>query len=295
MSGRVAGKVVVLTGAAGGQGTVEAEQLVREGAHVVAADLAGTGPAAPVGAGTYTYHRLDVSSQEGWAELARWLEAEHGRVDALVNNAGITFRNRLGEVTLEDWDRVLGINLTGAFLGIQALVPLMPRGASIVNIGSVAALTGHYPVAYTVSKWGLRGLTHVASLELGPRGIRVNAIHPGYVETAMTASAPAAFLGANLAETPLGRAGRPEDVAPLVVYLVSDESSYVSGAEIPVDGGYTAHGGAKSLSDVLRVTSPGTGEEGTRGTAATSGRGNASEAPGEAVPTPLQGGGLHEG
>lgn len=253
MSGRVAGKVVVLTGAAGGQGVEEAAWLVREGAHVVATDLAAEAPAAPSGAGTYAYRRLDVSAPEDWQSLATWLGEAHGRVDALVNNAGVTFRARLGEVELADWDRVLATNLTGALLGIQALLPLMGAGSSIVNVGSVAALTGHYPVAYTVSKWGLRGLTHVASLELGARGIRVNAIHPGYVETPMTASAPAVFLDAQLAETPLGRAGRPEDVAPLVVYLVSDESAYVSGAEIPVDGGFTAHGGTKSLSDALRA------------------------------------------
>ncbi len=253
MSGRTAGKVVVLTGAAGGQGLEEAAWLVREGAHVVATDVHEETPAAPQGTGTYTYRRLDVSRQDDWESLTAWIRDEHGRVDALVNNAGITFRERIGEIRVEDWNRVLGVNLTGALLGIQALLPLMPRGASIVNIGSVASLTGHYPVAYTVSKWGLRGLTHVASLELGGRGIRVNAIHPGYIETPMTATAPRAFLAAQLAETPLGRAGRPEDVAPLVVFLVSDESSYLSGAEIPVDGGFTAHGGAKSLSDALRV------------------------------------------
>jgi 3alpha(or 20beta)-hydroxysteroid dehydrogenase len=253
VSGRVAGKVVVVTGAAGGQGRAHAEALIREGGVVVATDLAHDAPDAPAGSGSYVYRPLDVSSEKAWAELAAWLEHEHGRVDGLVNNAGVTLRSRLGEVALDDWNRVLAINLTGAMLGIQALEPLMPPGASIVNIGSAAALTGHYTVAYTVSKWGLRGLTRVASLELGERGIRVNAIHPGYIETPMTASAPAAFLEAQLEETPLGRPGVPEDVAPLVVFLMSEESSYLSGAEIPVDGGYTSHGGAKSLSDALRA------------------------------------------
>jgi 3alpha(or 20beta)-hydroxysteroid dehydrogenase len=248
----VAGKVVVLTGVAGGQGLAEAAALVREGAHVVGADLAEQAPGVPAGPGSFAYRQLDVGQEQGWAGLAAWLEQEHGRVDALVNNAGITFRARLGEIALADWNRVLGINLTGAMLGIQALLPLMSSGSSIVNVGSVAALSGHYPVAYTVSKWGLRGLTRVASLELGPRGIRVNAIHPGYIETPMTASAPPAFLDAQIAETPLGRGGLPADVAPLVVYLVSDESAFVSGAEIPVDGGFSSHGGAKSLSDAIR-------------------------------------------
>ena len=110
-----------------------------------------------------------------------------------------------------------------------------------------------YPVAYTISKWALRGLSRVASMELGPLGIRVNSIHPGYIDTPMTATAPPAFRIANIAETPLGRVGTVDDVAPLVVFLISDESSYISGAEIPVDGGQTGHGGAKSLSDAVRA------------------------------------------
>jgi 3alpha(or 20beta)-hydroxysteroid dehydrogenase len=248
VSGRVAGKVAVVTGAAGGQGAAEAAWLAREGATVVATDIRD--PDEPGHAGTF--RRLDVTSEEGWSELAAWLRAEHGRVDALVNNAGVAFRGRLGDLSRADWDHVLATNLTGAFLGIQALQPLMPPGSSIVNIGSVAGLTGYHAAAYTVSKWGLRGLTRVASLELGRLGIRVNAVHPGYVETPMTATAPDAFRVAQLAETPLGRAGAAEEVAAVVVFLVSDESAYVSGAEIAVDGGHSAHGGVKSLSDALR-------------------------------------------
>jgi 3alpha(or 20beta)-hydroxysteroid dehydrogenase len=117
-------------------------------------------------------------------------------------------------VTVSDWERVLSVNLTGALLGIQAVLPLMPAGGSIVNVGSAAALSAHYPAAYTVSKWGLRGLSRVASMELGPRGIRVNSIHPGFIETPMTASAPAAFRESNLLQIPLGRTGTPADVAP---------------------------------------------------------------------------------
>jgi 3alpha(or 20beta)-hydroxysteroid dehydrogenase len=130
----------------------------------------------------------------------------------------------------------------------------MPLGGSIVNVGSLAALTGHYTVAYTASKWALRELSRVASMELGPRRIRVNTIHPGYIQTPMTASAPAAFLEANNTATPLGRGGTVDEVAPLVVFLVSDESSFISGAEIPVVGGQWAHGGAKSLSDALQAS-----------------------------------------
>ena len=264
--GRVEGKVVVVTGAARGQGAAEAAALAREGATVVATDVADA-PSEPLAnpqdeLGTVHYRRLDVSRPEDWSDLSAFIQERHGRVDGLVNNAGITHRARLGEVEIADWERVFSVNVTGALLGIQTLLPLMPAGASIVNVGSLAALTGHYTVAYTASKWALRGLSRVASMELGPRDIRVNTIHPGYIATPMTASAPEAFLEANNAATPLGRGGTVDEVAPLVVFLVSDESSFISGTEIPVDGGQWAHGGAKSLSDALRAATASTTQEG---------------------------------
>jgi 3alpha(or 20beta)-hydroxysteroid dehydrogenase len=235
--GRVDGKVVVVTGAASGQGAAEAAALRRDGATVIATDvIAGEG-----------IHRLDVGDPQGWAALA----ADLPRVDALVNNAGITHRARLLDVAVEDFERVQRVNLIGPLLGIQALAPLMPPGGSIVNVSSLAGVMAHFPVAYTASKWALRGLSRVASLELGPRGIRVNTLLPGYIETPMTASAAPAFQDASLAAIPLGRLGAPGDVAPLVVFLVSDESAFISGAEIAVDGGQAAHAGAKALSDAV--------------------------------------------
>jgi 3alpha(or 20beta)-hydroxysteroid dehydrogenase len=246
--GRVAGKLVVVTGAAGGQGAAEARAPVAEGATVIATDLHDD---AELGDGI-AYRRLDVSRADDWRALGEWLAAEHGRLDGLVNNAGIPFRSRLDEIELDDWNRVLGINLTGTLLGIQTALPLMGAGGSIVNVSSIAAVAGYHAVAYTVSKWGVRGLSLVAANELGRRGIRVNTILPGYIETPMTASAPAPFRDANVQATPLGRVGQPEEVAPLVVYLISDESSFVNGAEIVVDGGQVASAGTKALSDAVR-------------------------------------------
>ncbi|POX50911.1 SDR family NAD(P)-dependent oxidoreductase [Streptomyces sp. Ru72] len=239
---RLLGKIVVVTGAARGQGAAEAEALTREGARVIATDVTE----AP------GCRRLDVTSEKDWAELAAELGESYGQVHGLVNNAGVTWRVRLDAVRPEDMARVHAVNVTGPLLGIQHLAPLMRTGASIVNVGSSAALTAHYPVAYTASKWALRGLSATAAMELGPRGIRVNTVHPGFIETEMTASAAPAFREANIAGTPLGRTGTVDDVTPLVSFLLSDESSFITGAEIPVDGGLTAHGGAKPISDAVR-------------------------------------------
>jgi 3alpha(or 20beta)-hydroxysteroid dehydrogenase len=251
----LAGRTIVVTGAARGQGAAEAEILVGEGARVIGADILDDEGKAlaerltAAGPGTMEYRHLDVSSEAQWADLAAQLGPVHG----LVNNAGIPYRARLHDMDLENWNRVIGINLTGTMLGMRTLAPLMPDhdGASIVNIGSIAGLTAHFALAYTVSKWGLRGLTRAAALELAPRGIRVNIVHPGPIDTPILDNASPVFVQASIEQTLAGRFGQAEEVADVVVFLLSARASYLNGAEIPVDGGHTSHGGAKSITDAL--------------------------------------------
>jgi 3alpha(or 20beta)-hydroxysteroid dehydrogenase len=244
-------RVIVVTGAAQGLGAAIATSAADAGATVVGADLVATPRDERI-----VMRELDVTDESQWDALAEWLRREHGVVHGLVNNAGITMRSRLGDVTLEDWNRTLAINVTGPMLGMQALMDLMPDGASIVNIASIAALSGHFAIPYTASKWGLRGLSRAASLELGPRGIRVNAVMPGLMVTAMTSDVPQPVSDALLGSVPLGRAATTADVAAAVCFLLSDDAAYLSGLEVPIDGGQTAHGGMKVLSDAVRTAAP---------------------------------------
>ena len=239
------GRVAIVTGGARGQGEAEVRLLSDSGAAVIIADvLEAEGEAlakALTDAGRpVRFYRHDVTSPESWAgcvALARdWL----GRLDVLVNNAGIINRTIVAKTALDDWERVLKVNLTGAFLGIQAAADLMAEGGggSIVNISSNSAFSGHYDPAYTASKWGLRGLTRSAAMELVSKGIRVNAVCPGLVVTGLNAASP--HLKPMIEMTPMRRSGRPGEIAELVLFLASDASAFITGEDFVIDGGFTA-------------------------------------------------------
>jgi 3alpha(or 20beta)-hydroxysteroid dehydrogenase len=250
------GRRYVVTGAASGIGAATVTVLADAGAHVLAADLAWD--AAEPSHDRVERIELDVSDARGWSDLADRLGAGGGAlgVDGLVNAAGITRRARLHDVTPDDFQQAFAVNAVGPALGIQALAPRMADGGSIVNVGSAAGAMAHYGIAYGASKWALRGITKTAAMELGPRGIRVNLVSPGFIETPMTDSAPDSFRRVNLEATPLGRTGHADEVAAVIVHLLSSDASFVTGAEIAVDGGLTGHAGGLPIARSMGSAHP---------------------------------------
>lgn len=241
MTGRLAGRVAIVTGAARGQGAAEAALFAAEGAQVVLGDVLTDelhATAAAIGPAAHAI-RLDVTSPDDWA-AAVGLATGLGPLRVLVNNAAIYWRKPVEQERLDDFRRILDVNLLGAFSGMQAVrAPMIEAGGgSIVNISSAAGLTGQaYHGAYGASKWALRGLTRTAAIEWGPSRIRVNSIHPGAITTDMLPPMPGDGPDLRFAGLPLGRAGSSEEVARLALFLASDDSSYQTGAEFVVDGG----------------------------------------------------------
>jgi NAD(P)-dependent dehydrogenase (short-subunit alcohol dehydrogenase family) len=252
-SRRLEGKTAVITGASGGMGQVACRMFCEEGASVIGADLdeaAGRQLENELDASglPFEFLRCDVTSQSDVAAVGDRVREKFGRLDVLYNNAGIVIGRPLLEVTDEEWDRIIGVNLTGAFRMMRELVPLMGPGSSIVNVASGFGLIGAPNLAaYCSSKGGLVLLTKAAALELGP-DIRVNAICPGMIDTPMAHGSleqqppeeRQALLDSFLATHVARRMGRPEEVVALGVFLASDEASFITGAAVPVDSGVTA-------------------------------------------------------
>jgi 3alpha(or 20beta)-hydroxysteroid dehydrogenase len=249
--GRLSGKVAVVSGGARGQGEAEVRRFVAEGARVVFGDVLveeGRALAAELGPDV-AFVPHDVTDEAQWAGVVAEAEARYATVGVLVNNAGVfRYGVPVHETSPDEFRRIVEVNQVGTFLGMRAVVPslLRNRGGSIVNISSSAGLQGAAgTIAYTSTKWAVRGMTKVAAMEYGKAGIRVNSVHPGRIDTEMlrpgrVGPIDPAEEAATYAMTPIPRMGRVEDVVNLVVFLVSDEADYCTGAEFVVDGGYTA-------------------------------------------------------
>lgn len=243
--GRLEGKVALVTGAARGQGEAEVRLFAAEGAKVVAADVRveeGERLAAELG-DDVVFVGLDVADEAAWqAAVAATLD-RFGALHVLVNNAGIGHTAPFAEHTLADYERVVAVNQTGVFLGMRSVIAPMREagGGSIVNISSGAGLRAtKYMVAYAASKYAVTGMTAAGALELARYGIRVNSIHPGVVDTPMLGDSFDRESNALVRTTPMRRMAAPEEIANVALFLASDESSYMTGAHVPVDGGITA-------------------------------------------------------
>jgi 3alpha(or 20beta)-hydroxysteroid dehydrogenase len=242
-------KTVLITGASRGQGAAEARLFALAKARVIIGDVVedeGEALAKQIrdGGGQAQFKKLDVANEKDWDEAASFAQEKCGGLDVLVNNAGVSLRGvDIAHTTREQWDRVLAVNLTGCFLGIRAAAPLMQAkgGGAIVNIGSTAGINGHFAAAYSAAKWGLRGLTKAAAMDYAESNIRVNAVHPSILETHMTAGSQS-FVDAMVAATPLGRAASVEDIAQAVMFLASEQAAFLTGIDLPVDGGFTELG-----------------------------------------------------
>lgn len=247
---RLANKVAIITGAAGGMGKSDALLFAKEGAKVAITDLQEDKLREVVreiveSGGEAIALRHNVASEEDWVRVVDETVAKFGKVDILVNNAGVSNATPFMDLTVEGWEKTMSINVTSIFLGQKYVIPHMIEagGGSIINISSIAGLTGGSGAGpYTASKGAVRMLTKATAVDFAKYNIRANSIHPGYIETPMTVDL---FKDEKmnqwfLSQTPLPRLGKPEDIANGVLFLASDESSYITGVELPIDGGYSA-------------------------------------------------------
>ncbi|AZU64445.1 SDR family NAD(P)-dependent oxidoreductase [Neobacillus mesonae] len=245
--GRLDGKVVIITGAAGGQGAFEAELFAREGAKVVATDMQTDLLEKVVtkindDGGHAISLRHNVTSEEDWQTVVQSAVETFGQVDVLINNAGIYFSNKVEETSLDEWNKTMSVNATGVYLGMKYIIPEMLRSSSgsIVNISSIDGIIGSgHSAAYAASKGAVRALTKNAAFSHAKNKIRINSVHPGVIMTPMNEHQLASEETKTFAQknTPLPYLGKPEDVAYGVLYLASDESKFVTGIELVIDGG----------------------------------------------------------
>jgi 3alpha(or 20beta)-hydroxysteroid dehydrogenase len=241
---RLSGKIILISGGARGQGAAEARLFVAEGAKVVIGDVLeaeGQRLAAELG-NAAVFVRQDVTREDDWAKATDAATILGGGLHGLVNNAGIYQPNTLMDTDTELFERHMRVNQLGCFLGMKAVVPLMEKsgGGSIVNISSVAGLRGSPgAIAYSATKWALRGMTKAAAVDLAPRKIRVNSIHPGPIDTEMLNVRTPEQNQRRLQAVPMKRMGTAQEVANLVLFLLSEESGYITGAEVAIDGGAT--------------------------------------------------------
>jgi len=248
MTGRLSGKVALISGAALGMGFAEAQRFANEGACVVASDILvdeGEQLVSEIckSGGKATFVKLDVTSETNWQEAVETVVKTYGKLDILVNNAGIVALEGLEDTTLELWNKVMAVNSTGVFLGMKAAIPAMRKngGGSIINISSIWGITGAgAATAYQASKGAIRTMTKSAAIQYVAEGIRINSVHPGIITTPMVTGVPDEVREGVVAQTPMGCEGRPEEVANMVLFLASDEASYMTGGEYLVDGGFIA-------------------------------------------------------
>jgi 3alpha(or 20beta)-hydroxysteroid dehydrogenase len=245
---RLTGKVALVTGSACGQGAAEANLFAEEGAAVIVADVneaAGEAVAAGIRArgGSALFCHHDVTNEDGWLAVVARAVQSFGALHVLVNNAGTTSRSTLAQIERAGWDHVMAVNLTGPMLGMKYCGPVMrdSGGGSIINVSSTAGMTAHYDPAYTASKWGLRGLTKTAAVDFAPWGVRVNSIHPGQISNTSFWDKALPGVRDSLTDSiPMERPGTPKECALLALFLASDESMFITGSEIAIDGGYSA-------------------------------------------------------
>lgn len=246
--GKLDGRTAIVTGAARGMGEATARLFAQEGANVVLSDVLtaeGEKVAREIGGRSF-FMAHDVRREEDWLKVAAEAKSRLGRVDILVNNAAIVWFGAIDDLTKDDLDRVIDINVKGVLLGLKTIAPIMKaqRRGAIVNISSVDGLRGCNGIsAYTASKWAVRGVSKSMAFELGPQGVRVNSVHPGGIDTVMgnpTGMSKDEMNKRSYGLVPLQRMGDPEEVARATLFLVSDEASYITGAELAVDGGWTA-------------------------------------------------------